>query len=105
MARENKILKTLKAKPVPEKEPADPEFDQYLEKINQKAPQEEKNNRLKPQSISLYPDDVPVIRQLRRYIEDETDAMNVPVSAIYRAALHTAVFNHDKFVQLFKKLK
>ena len=105
MARENKILKTLKAKPAPEKEMADPEFDQYLEKINQKAPQEEKNNRLKPQSISLYPDDVPVIRQLRRYIEDETDAMNVPVSAIYRAALHTAVLNHEKFVQLFKKLK
>ena len=49
--------------------------------------------------------DVPVIRQLRRYIEDETDAMNVPVSAIYRAALHTAVLNHDKFVRLFKKLK
>ena len=105
MARENKILKTLKAKPAPEKEMADTEFDQYLEKINQKAPQEEKNNRLKPQSISLYPDDVPVIRQLRRYIEDETDAMNVPVSAIYRAALHTAVLNHEKFVQLFKKLK
>ena len=105
MARENKILKTLKAKPAPEKEMADTEFDQYLEKINQKAPQEEKSNRLKPQSISLYPDDVPVIRQLRRYIEDETDAMNVPVSAIYRAALHTAVLNHDKFFQLFKKLK
>ena len=105
MARENKILKTLKAKPAPEKEMADTEFDQYLEKINQKAPQEEKSNRLKPQSISLYPDDVPVIRQLRRYIEDETDAMNVPVSAIYRAALHTAVLNHEKFVQLFKKLK
>ena len=105
MARENKILKTLKAKPAPEKEMADTEFDQYLEKINQKAPQEEKCNRLKPQSISLYPDDVPVIRQLRRYIEDETDAMNVPVSAIYRAALHTAVLNHDKFVQLFKNLK
>ena len=106
MARENKILKTLKAKPAPEKEMADSEFDQYLEKINQKkAPQEEKSNRLKPQSISLYPDDVPVIRQLRRCIEDETDAMNVPVSAIYRAALHTAVLNPDKFVQLFKKLK
>ena len=105
MARENKILKTLKAKPAPEKEMSDTEFDQYLEKINQKAPQEEKSNRLKPQSISLYPDDVPVIRQLRRYIEDETDAMNVPVSAIYRAALHTAVLNHDKFVQLFKNLK
>ena len=105
MARENKILKTLKAKPAPEKEMADTEFDQYLEKINQKAPQEEKCYRLKPQSISLYPDDVPVIRQLRRYIEDETDAMNVPVSAIYRAALHTAVLNHDKFVQLFKNLK
>ena len=105
MARENKILKTLKAKPAPEKETTDPEFNQYLEKINQKGPQEEKNNRLKPQSISLYPDDVPVIRQLRRYIEDETDAMNVPVSAIYRAALHTAVLNHDKFVQNFKNLK
>ena len=104
MARENKILKTLKVKPA-SKEVADPEFDQYLDKINQKVPQEEKNNRLKPQSISLYPDDVPVIRQLRRYIEDETDAMNVPVSAIYRAALHTAVLNHEKFVQLFKKLK
>ena len=45
------------------------------------------------------------IRQLRRYIEDETDAMNVTISAIYRAALYTAVLNHDKFVQLFKKLK
>ena len=29
MARENKILKTLKAKPAPEKETADTEFDQY----------------------------------------------------------------------------
>ena len=105
MARENKILKTLKMQPAPNKEAADPEFDKYLEKINQKGQQEEKNNRLKPQSISLYPDDVPVIRQLRRCIEDETDAMNVPVSAIYRAALHTAVLNPDKFVQLFKKLK
>ena len=81
------------------------DFDKYLKKINRKGQQEEKNNRLKPQSISLYPDDVPVIRQLRRCIEDETDAMNVPVSAIYRAALHTAVLNPDKFVQLFKNLK
>ena len=105
MARENKILKTLKVQPVPKKEAADPEFDKYLEKINQKGQQEEKNNRLKPQSISLYPDDVPVIRQLRRCIEDETDAMNVPVSAIYRAALHTAALNPDKFVQVFKKQK
>ena len=105
MARENKILKSLKVQPAQNQEIADPEFDKYLEKINQKNPQEEKNNRLKPQSISLYPDDVPVIRQLRRYIEDETDVMNVPVSAIYRAALHTAVLNHDKFVQLFKKMK
>lgn len=106
MARENKIMKTLKTKPAPEKETAaDPEFDQYLAKINQKDLQEEKSNRLKPQSISLYPDDVPVIRQLRRFIEDETDIMNVPVSAIYRAALHTAVLDRDKFVQLFKKIK
>ena len=105
MARENKILKTLKMQPAPNKEAADPEFDKYLEKINQKEQQEEKNNRLKPQSISLYPDDVPVIRQLRRYIEDETDAMNVPVSAIYRAALHTAVLNPDKFIQIFKNLR
>ena len=105
MARENKILKTLKVQPAPKKEATDPAFDKYLEKINQKGQQEEKNNRLKPQSISLYPDDVPVIRQLRRIIEDETDAMNVPVSAIYRAALHTAVLNPDKFVQVFKKQK
>ena len=105
MARENKILKSLKVQSAPNKEAADPEFDKYLDKINQKGPQEEKNNRLKPQSISLYPDDVPVIRQLRRFIEDETNAMNVPVSAISRAALHTAVLNQDKFVQIFKKLK
>ena len=105
MARENKILKSLKVQSAPEKEAADPEFDQYLEKINQKVPQEEKSNRLKPQSISLYPDDVPVIRQLRRLIEDETNTMNVPISAIYRAALHTAVLNPDKFVQVFKKQK
>lgn len=105
MARENKILKSLKVQSAPNEEAADPEFDKFLDKINQKGQQEEKSNRLKPQSISLYPDDVPVIRQLRRFIEDETNAMNVPVSAIYRAALHTAVLNQDKFVQLFKKLK
>ena len=34
MARENKILKTLKMQPAPNKEAADPEFDKYLEKIN-----------------------------------------------------------------------
>lgn len=105
MARENKILKSLKVQSAPNREAADPDFDKYLDKINQKGRLDEKSNRLKPQSISLYPDDVPVIRQLRRFIEDETDAMNVPVSAIYRAALHTAVLNHDNFIQLFKKLK
>ena len=104
MTRENKILKTLKAQKPIRKDDPDPEFDEYLAKINQTNRPEEKSNRLKPQSISLYPDDVPVIRQLRRFIEDETDAMNVPVSAIYRAALHAAVLDHDKFVQIFKKL-
>jgi|GEM_PF-4903267 len=104
MARENKILKTLKAVKTARKKDADPEFDEYLAKIDQTGRLREKNNRLKPQSISLYPDDVPVIRQLRRFIEDETDAMNVPISAIYRAALHTAISDRDKFVRVFKKL-
>lgn len=105
MARENKLLKTLK-KPAPAAAgAADPQFDDFLAKIKQTDRAGEKNNRLKPQSISLYPDDVIVLRQLRRAIEDATDVMNVPISAIYRAALHTAVLDPDKFVQIFQNVK
>ena len=105
MKRENQLLKTLKTKPAPKQEASDPNFDTYLAKINQEGKKEEKSNRLKPQSISLYPEDVTVIRQLRRFIEDETDTMNVSVSAIYRAALYVAVGEQDKFIEIFQKLK
>ncbi len=58
----------------------------------------------KIQSISVYPDDMAVLRKLKHYIEEQTGAMNVPVSAIYRAAIHLIAAD-EKFLDFYKKLK
>ncbi len=97
--RENKLKKTLKTvAPIDERK-----LGTYLEKIEQHNP-EKVLLRAKIQSISVYPDDVAVLRKLKHYIEEQTGAMNVPVSAIYRAAIHL-ISADEKFLDVYKKIK
>ena len=111
--RENKLLGTLKSlkKDTPSvSAPAanNPEhaidekgLNKFLVKIGEK-PFSDGSRQTKVQTCSFFPDDIALLQQYRRKLEEETDALNIPVSKIIRAALHAV--HEDDLIQAYLNL-